>query len=203
MADNYFGHFGELCHARGLKFSTEPYGNGGFDNLQSGRGADIPMGEFWVGGAAMETVKVAASVGHVYGRPVIGAESFTADEARAAGPKEPYALKAHGRPRLLRGGQPLHLPPLRHAALAGPQARHDDGPLGHRTSSARRPVGPRQRVAALRRAVPIPVAAGPFVADVLYFSGENAPNVAARAGDPTLPAGYDYDGVRARRFYAR
>ncbi|RYG17475.1 hypothetical protein EON82_23820, partial [bacterium] len=56
FAANYFGHFGELCHRAGLQFSVEPYGNGGFDNLQSGSTADIPMGEFWVNGMAMETI---------------------------------------------------------------------------------------------------------------------------------------------------
>ena len=73
FADNYFGYFGDLCHKNGLKFSTEPYGNGSFDDLQCGGRADIPMGEFWVGGAAMETTKLAASVGHTNGRQVIEA----------------------------------------------------------------------------------------------------------------------------------
>jgi len=41
-AENYFGHMAELCHEHGMKFSTEPYGNGNFDCLQSGSKADIP-----------------------------------------------------------------------------------------------------------------------------------------------------------------
>src|SRR5262249_18056653 len=44
FADNYFGYFADLCHKNGLLFSTEPYGNGEFDNLQVGGMADIPMG---------------------------------------------------------------------------------------------------------------------------------------------------------------
>src|SRR5207247_1017298 len=64
FAENYFGYFGSLCRQHGLKFSTEGYGNGSFDDLQVGGLADIPMGEFWIGGAAMETVKLAASAGH-------------------------------------------------------------------------------------------------------------------------------------------
>ena len=35
---------------------------------------------------------------------------------------------------------------------------------------------------------------GTFVADVAYFSGDNAP-IGLMTGDPPLPAGYDYDGI--------
>ena len=36
FSENYYEYFGELCHKAGLKFSTEPYGDGGFDNIQAG-----------------------------------------------------------------------------------------------------------------------------------------------------------------------
>jgi len=36
------------------------------------------MGEFWDPSGAMETCKGMASAGHVYGKPIIGAEAFTA-----------------------------------------------------------------------------------------------------------------------------
>src|SRR5205823_3538285 len=96
FADNYFAYFGELCRKNGLLFSVEPYGNGSFDNLQVGGLADIPMGEFWVGGAAAETTKLAASAAHTYGRKVVGAESFTADEGRGRWLIDPYSIKALG-----------------------------------------------------------------------------------------------------------
>jgi hypothetical protein len=57
--------------------SIEPY-DGPFECLQVGRDADIPMGEFWVGGDESPSCKLAASVAHTYGRKIIGAESFTA-----------------------------------------------------------------------------------------------------------------------------
>src|SRR5262249_61336697 len=96
FAGNYCGYLAQLCRRHGLQFSTEPYGNGLFDNLQIGGLADIPMGEFWVGGGAEETTKLAASAGHTYGHRVVGAESFTADEQRARWLADPYSVKALG-----------------------------------------------------------------------------------------------------------
>src|SRR5204863_4688895 len=98
FADNYFGHFAELCRKAGIKYSNEPYGDGGFDNIQAASSADIPMGEFWVGNGydTVQTTKLAATVGHIYGRQIIGAESFTADEQRGRWMEEPYASKALG-----------------------------------------------------------------------------------------------------------
>jgi hypothetical protein len=78
FAENYYGYFAELCRKHGLLFSTEPYGNGPFEDLVCGGRADIPMGEFWVGGGAIGTCKIAASAAHVYGRQIVGAEAFTA-----------------------------------------------------------------------------------------------------------------------------
>ncbi len=95
-ADNYYGHMAALAHQNGMMFSTEPYGDGGFDTMQSGARADIPMGEFWLGGSAMETTKLASSIGHTNGRPIVGAESFTGDVNPGRWREEPYTMKALG-----------------------------------------------------------------------------------------------------------
>ena len=94
--ENYYGYFAELCRKRGLLSSAEVYGNGIFDNLQSGGAVDIPMGEFWVGGWTLETCKLAASSSHTYGRKLTGAESFTADDNHAKWAYDPYSIKALG-----------------------------------------------------------------------------------------------------------
>ena len=97
FADNYYGHFQELCHEHGLKASFEPY-TGPFDSMQCGARADIPMGEFWAGSDVDASVKLASSIGHVYGQPIIGAESFTGAPARTHGRwlDDPYSLKTLG-----------------------------------------------------------------------------------------------------------
>lgn len=50
FAENYFGRFTELCRRNGLLSCLEPYG-GPFESMQSGKSADLPAGEFWIGGA--------------------------------------------------------------------------------------------------------------------------------------------------------
>ena len=74
---NYAGHIRKLAHDRGLRFTIEAYGSP-CDNIPYGGQADEPMGEFWYPSGAMETCKGMASAGHVYGKPIIGAEAFTA-----------------------------------------------------------------------------------------------------------------------------
>jgi hypothetical protein len=198
-AANYFGHFAELCHRAGLKFSTEPYGNGGFDTIQSGSTADIPMGEFWTAGAAMETTKLASSIGHVYGRPVIGAESFTADEQSGRWLEEPYALKMMGDRAFCNGinryifhryaMQPwIDVKP---GMTMGPWGTHFD-----RTQTWWTEAKEWMRYVARSQYL---LQKGRFVADIAYFYGEDAPaDLPSRNGlRPEIPEGYDYDGCDA------
>ncbi len=200
FAENYFGYFGELCHANGLKFSTEPYGDGGFDDMQAGGTADIPMGEFWLGGLAMESTKMASSIGHTYGRPVIGAESFTADESRGRFLEEPYMMKTVGDLAFINGinryifhryaMQPwLNFKP---GMTMGPWGTHLDRTQTWWTEAATwlKYVGRSQYL----------LQSGRFVADAVVFSGETAPiDLAyARGAGRIVPEGYDYDGCDTR-----
>ncbi|HEY3411554.1 MAG TPA: glycosyl hydrolase [Armatimonadota bacterium] len=77
VVQNYAGRIRGLAHANGLRFTTEAYG-GPCDDLPYGGQADEPMGEFWMGGGSIETCRGMASAAHVYGKPIVGAESFTA-----------------------------------------------------------------------------------------------------------------------------
>ena len=78
VVENYAGHLAELSQPRGLRLSIEAYGGPCDDMTYAGR-ADEPMCEFWIGGGAFETCKEMASAAHTYGRRILGAESFTAD----------------------------------------------------------------------------------------------------------------------------
>jgi alpha-L-rhamnosidase/Glycosyl hydrolases family 2, sugar binding domain len=78
MTDNYFGYFQELCHLDGLKTYIEPYGFGPVNDLEVGGKADMPMGEFWMN-RNLTQVQSAISAGHIYGKNVISAESFTTE----------------------------------------------------------------------------------------------------------------------------
>ncbi len=196
FAENYFGYFGELCRKHGMKFSTEPYGNANFDNLQSGGTADIPMGEFWVGGGTLETLKLASSIGHTYGRPIVGAESFTADDHRGRWLIDPYSVKALGDLAFTLGvnryiyHRYAHQPWLNLAPgmTMGPWGTHFE-----RTETWWDPGAAWLKYVARCQSL---LQSGRFAADVLYFTGESAPNdLPGRAGlRPAMPDGYDYDG---------
>jgi hypothetical protein len=63
----------------GLALSIEPYDMNPAGDLDLGSLADIPTGETWAppGAATAYSCIEAASIGHVMGRPIIGAETFT------------------------------------------------------------------------------------------------------------------------------
>jgi len=94
VVEDYAGHLRELAHDAGMRFTIEAYGSP-CDNIPYAGMADEPMGEFWWGGGAMETCKGMASAGHVYGKPIIGAEAFTAD-SRERWTEDPGSVKALG-----------------------------------------------------------------------------------------------------------
>lgn len=95
VIENYAGRFRELANAHGMRFTVEAYG-GPCDSIPYGGQADEPMGEFWTpGGGAIQTCRGMASAGHVYGKRIIGAESFTSsDQERWR--EHPALLKALG-----------------------------------------------------------------------------------------------------------
>lgn len=95
FADNFFSYMSELCHEHGMKLYAEAY-RGPFDPITCGGRADMPMGEFWVSTASMNTCRWAASSAHTYGHPYVSAESFTARWNDGAFRADPYMLKRVG-----------------------------------------------------------------------------------------------------------
>jgi hypothetical protein len=94
LLENYAGHMRALAAKHGLRLSIEAYG-GPTDDISYGGRADEPMGEFWIGGGAFETLKQMASAAHIYGRPILGAEAFTATD-RERWLQHPGTIKALG-----------------------------------------------------------------------------------------------------------
>jgi hypothetical protein len=83
LLDNYAGHFRELAHRHGLRLSIEAYNTCPCDEMAYAGRADEPMGEFWSWNKYGSTFSCTemASAGHVYGKPIIGAEAFTATDS--------------------------------------------------------------------------------------------------------------------------
>jgi len=84
LCENYAGHFRTLAHRHGIRLSIEAYDTPPCDDLTFAGRADEPMAEFWSWGigdspwfAAYSCTEM-ASAAHVYGRPILGAEAFTA-----------------------------------------------------------------------------------------------------------------------------
>jgi hypothetical protein len=93
-AENYSGHFAKRLKEYGLQLAIEPYGNGSFDPFTYAKPAGLIMGEYWVGeGQINGSVKQAASVAHVYGHSVVGAESLTAAPQVAGWANQPRQWK--------------------------------------------------------------------------------------------------------------
>jgi hypothetical protein len=200
FAENYYGHFQELCHEHGLKASIEPY-TGPFESLQCGAAADIVMGEFWVGGNSIDkSVKLASSVGHIYGLPVIGAESFTAAPSAQHGRwlDDAYSLKARGDLVFCRGVNRY----IFHRFAMQPWTNRWPGmTMGQwgthfdRTSTWWEQS--REWIRYVTRCQFL-LQQGRFVADAAYFCGESAPaELRGDDGEFSLPEGYDYDGIDA------
>jgi len=79
VVQNYAGRFRELAHQHGLRLSIEAY-DGCCDDMTYAGQADEPMGEFWSWnfGHGADWCTEMASAAHIYGKPILGAEAFTA-----------------------------------------------------------------------------------------------------------------------------
>lgn len=80
LAENYIGHLRKIANKDGLRLSMESYTTPAND-LDVANHVEEPICEFWWpdGGGLYWSVKSMASTAHVNGRPIVGAEAFTAD----------------------------------------------------------------------------------------------------------------------------
>lgn len=93
ISENYYAYFSELCHKHGMKFSVEPYW-GPYNSMQAGEAGDIVMCEFWSGEPDFfSSPRIAASIAHLNGNPIVGAESFT---GQGNWLKHPASIKQKG-----------------------------------------------------------------------------------------------------------
>jgi hypothetical protein len=212
IADNYFGKLRELCHARGLKFQGEIAGvmvQTTVDQLQVKGRCDLPMGEFQMpnfissDSFARTDSREAASGAHIYGKPIAAAEAFTTFDRWMT---DPYALKGIGDLAYAMGINRL----VFHTWALHPWADRAPGmtmgPFGVNFSRMNtwkgRPA--KAYIGYLRRCQEM-LQQGRYVADILYFYGEGAPNMLPEKGliKPALPEGYSYDGCDTATLLSR
>jgi len=195
FAENYYGHFAELCRRHGLASDVEPY-TGPYESLQCGKPEDLVMGEFWAGSQGDASIKLASSVAHIYGKSLVGAESFTAGSENARWQNDPYALKPLGDLMYCEGINRYYF----HRYAMQPWTNRWPGmTMGEFGINFERTVTWWQQGKAwidYLAHCEFLLQQGRGVADAAYFDGESAP-VEMPATDPALPAGYDYDAVNA------
>jgi hypothetical protein len=195
FAENYYGHFAELCRQHGLKNAVEPY-TGPFESLQCGAPADVVMGEFWSGSQGHPSVKMAASIAHIYGKTIVGAESFTAGPENGKWQNYPYELKTLGDLMYCQG---LNRYVFHRYAMQPWTNRWPGMTMGQwgfhfeRTETWWDQGKP--WIDYITHCEYL-LQQGRAVEDAAYFTGLSTP-VEMRVGNPALPAGYDYDAVDA------
>lgn len=196
MAENYYERMHQLARDRGLRFFVEGYGPGNFDELRAAGLADVPMAEFWTRTpwTPNRVVKMVTSAAHVYGKSVVGAESFTGEFKTSRWLEYPYALKILGDEMAAQGvnltvfHRYAHQP---HPDAAPGMAMGPYGFFFDRTNTwfehSKGWIDTVARTGFLLRQ-------GTYVADVLYFTGDRSPDPSQYAM-PVLPAGHTYDLV--------
>jgi hypothetical protein len=204
VLENHAGHFKELGRRNGMTLSIEPYDMNPTADLDLGAVADVPMCEFWSKGLGFNSsfsCIEATSIAHVYGRPVVAAEAFTAD-GNEKWTRYPGNMKNQGDWAFCMGINKFvyhtfaHHPlndSLRPGMTMGPYGVHwDRGQTWWPMASAYHKYVTRCQYV-LRQ--------GRTVADILYLTPEGAPHVfrpphSALEGDEVLPdkRGFNFDG---------
>lgn len=204
LTENHYGVVQEFAHEHHLKFYAEAPGINlptVADNLACKGRTDFPMGEFWLNRSDEDNIddaKEAASAAHIYGKPVVSTESFTATAGVASWANDPYGLKRLGDFEFCLGVNRFIFHRYAHQPWDDRLPGMSMGPWG--INFERSNTWWKQGAAwidYLTRCEYL-LQQGRFVADALYFYGEGAAaGVAHRSLKPVLPEGFDYDVCNA------
>jgi hypothetical protein len=216
LAENHYAAAAEYFRTRGVGLYAEAMGAGlptTGDGLQDKGRVDIPMGEFWTPAPGTADTpdhasdpREAASAAHIYGKPIVAAESFTTCTPASVWSSPSY-LKPLGDRAMALGINRFVIHTSDHQPFV--DDRHKPGitlgPCGiHYT---RNNTWAEQSAAFntyLARGSYL-LQQGVFVADVAYFYGEGAPITVPfwKPLEPAPPAGYSYDWVNAEVLLTR
>jgi hypothetical protein len=209
IAENFYGHFMELCHKNGVKVGNEAGGPNDIppqDVLKNLGYCDLPAGEFWVNGHRKAqngynsnlfqrlNLKQTATAAHIYGKREAMAEAFTMMDGDAThwalGPTD---LKPYANDAFCEGINRFML----HQATCQPPS---DGKPGYEFCAGQH-FTPNLTwweqspafFSYLSRCQYM-LQQGYFVADVCFYLGERPPTlVPPKYIVPTLGSGYDCD----------
>ena len=191
VASDYIKPLREKANDHGLKLWMENYGHFGFpgEDLQYGGQADEVSGEFWASGdLGSFEVRIASSSAHIYGKPVVTAESFTYGGTPWI--QTPWSLKQRGDWAMAEGVNTFIL----HLFIHQPFDRAPGISAWFGTEFNRNNTWFNDMdswIASFRRTQAV-LQQGHYVADLAYFTGEDAPKETGIC-EPALPPGYNYD----------
>ncbi|MDI1250429.1 MAG: glycosyl hydrolase, partial [Lacunisphaera sp.] len=196
MAENYYDRMQQRAHGQGMKFYVEGYGSGNFDELRVAGLPDVPTTEFWTRTpwTPNRSVKMVTSAGHVYGKPVVAAESFTGEAQTSRWLEYPYALKALGDEMFAHGLNQLVFHTYAHQPHPDAAPGLTLGPYGFAFARTNTWFAQAGAWIDYLEKTQFLLQQGTYAADVLYFTGERSPDPSSMAL-PVLPAGYNYDLV--------
>lgn len=201
LSKNFFAVAADFAHENKLTYVGESTGRQQpLYDVAYLKNSDVTMGEFWLDSGPGQGVrvdnKVASSIAHTTGKPVIASESYTAGPAAAAWQNHPFSMKALGDRAFCAGVNQFVFHTFAHQPYEVPGPGFTFGPFGLNFNrgntwweSAHAWTEYLTRCNELLRA-------GTPVSDVLYFVGEDVPNRIGWRDElrPPLPAGYDFDG---------
>lgn len=201
IVENYYAHFATLAEKNGLSLSAEAYGSfGNANDFDASGKVHTPMAEWWAmhpRESHTATAKLAASTAHTYNRKLAGAEAFTGNPAFIF-EESPRSLKAEGDYFMCIGINQFNLHGFAHdpynvapgLGLGTYGARFD-----RRNTWWPYAKGWFEYVARCQYLLQ----QGRFIADILYFVGDDAPLMpwTREKLNPALPTGFDYDFCNA------
>lgn len=196
VAYEYTGGLREASNKDHLQLWLENYGHWGFPSefLMYGGQSDLVSGEFWNEGTLGNIeCKSASSAAHIYGKPRVSAEAFTA--ANRTYVRHPAMLKKRGDWSYTEGINHFVL----HVYIHQPDNNRVPGVNAWFSTEFNRHNTWFEKGKAyfdyLRRCQYL-LQQGKYAADVCYFIGENTP-IMTGTRNPDLPNGYSYDYINA------
>jgi len=204
-AENHYDQLTAILHARGMGRYTESHESGRAfiaDGMEVKRTSDVPMSAMWIEQPGRPSrghdsdIRESASVAHIYGQNLVAAESLTA--YRNAWSYSPETLKSTADRLMANGLNRFVIHTSVHQPVNDKIPGLGLGPFGqwftrHETwAELAKPW-----TTYLSRSSYM-LQQGKFVADVIYYYGEDSNVTALFSGKlPDIPAGYNFDFVNA------
>lgn len=203
LAESYVGRLAMLAHQHGMRLTIEGYNLPFGDEATYTQRADEPMSEFWATGGNENEAKSRqmASVAHVMGQRIVGAEAFTAGD-NEQWKMHPATVKALGDYQFSQGINRFVIHRYAHQPYLDRYPGATMGPWGlhyERTQTWWEMSGPWHQYLARCQFL---LRQGLFVADLLYLRPEQPDQTYFRP-EPPPPTGYKYDEISAEALIQR